>query len=386
MSRDDSGELQTTASLPGGRAMKWLKGVNRLFFCVVVLPTIVSIVYYGFLASDVYISESRFIIRSPDKPAPSAASLTSILKGTGMSRSQDDAYAVADYILSRDALKQIDETLSFRKQVSRPEIDSISRFSGLGWDDSFEALHRYYQKQIGIHQESASPTTTLVVRAFSADDAKRINELLLTLSERLVNEMSERARGDMIRFAASEVAQAEQKAKDASVALSRYRDMQGVIDPEQQAVVQLATIGRLQETLISLRTQLIQLQTFTKDNPQIPALKKQIESIQQEIASETAKVAGGNRSLSGKAVEFKLLALDREFADRQLATALASLEQARASAQRQQLYLERVVQPNQPDYPVEPRRARNIFITFVLGCITWGILSLLLAGVREHSS
>ena len=64
--------------------------------------------------------------------------------------------------------------------------------------------------------------------------------------------------------------------------------------------------------------------------------------------------------------------------------ALTSLEQARNDAQRKQLYLERIVQPSIPDNAVEPRRLRNVFATFILGMVAWGILSMLVAGVREH--
>ena len=63
---------------------------------------------------------------------------------------------------------------------------------------------------------------------------------------------------------------------------------------------------------------------------------------------------------------------------------VVTTEQARNEAQRKQLYLGRVAQPNLPDYPVEPRRLRNIAATLMLGLIVWGILSILVAGVREH--
>jgi capsular polysaccharide transport system permease protein len=72
------------------------------------------------------------------------------------------------------------------------------------------------------------------------------------------------------------------------------------------------------------------------------------------------------------------------FADKQLATTLASLEQARNDAQRQQFYLERIVQPSKPDKAMEPRRIRNIIATFILGMIVWGVLTMLFAGIREH--
>ena len=56
----------------------------------------------------------------------------------------------------------------------------------------------------------------------------------------------------------------------------------------------------------------------------------------------------------------------------------------RNEAQRKQLYLERIVQPSLPDVAVEPRRLRNVLATFALGLVAWGVIGMLLAGVREH--
>ena len=85
-----------------------------------------------------------------------------------------------------------------------------------------------------------------------------------------------------------------------------------------------------------------------------------------------------------KTVQFNRLALDKEFADRQLASTLTSLEQARAEAQRQQLYVERIAQPSLPDVAQEPYRLRIVVTVFILSLIIWGILSLLVAGVKDH--
>jgi capsular polysaccharide transport system permease protein len=79
------------------------------------------------------------------------------------------------------------------------------------------------------------------------------------------------------------------------------------------------------------------------------------------------------------------LLLEKEFADKQLAAAMAALEQARAEALRQQLYIERVAQPKVPDSSLEPDRLRGVLTTFVLGLLFWGIFSLLISGVREHN-
>lgn len=44
--------------------------VNRLFLACVVAPTLLSSVYYGLIASDVYVSESRFVVRAPELTCP----------------------------------------------------------------------------------------------------------------------------------------------------------------------------------------------------------------------------------------------------------------------------------------------------------------------------
>jgi len=361
---------------------KRFSGINRLFLLTVVAPTVLAILYFGLMASDVYVSESRIVVRSPDRQV--ATGLGALLKGAGFSRAQDDSYTVRDYVLSRDALKEIDDTLSVGKSFASDSVDRVSRFGGLDFDTSFEALHRYYQKKVDIQQDSASSITTLTVRAYAAQDAQNINQKLLELSEGLVNRLNERGRQDLISSAASEVAEAEAKSKSAALALSTYRNAKGVVDPERQATVQLQQVAKLQDELIATKTQLAQLKAFTPQNPQIPALQTRASTLQAEMAAETTKVTGGELSLANKAAEYQRLALEREFADKQLASALASLEQARSEAQRKQVYIERIAQPSLPDVALEPRRLRSILATFVLGLVAWGILSMLLAGVREH--
>ncbi|MBL8881360.1 MAG: capsule biosynthesis protein, partial [Phycisphaerales bacterium] len=137
--------------------------------------------------------------------------------------------------------------------------------------------------------------------------------------------------------------------------------------------------------LISTKSQIAQLQKLAKDNPQLPVLKQRAALLSSEILAETTRVAGaGNQSLASKATEFQRLALEKEFADKMLASAMSTLEQARNEAQRKQLYLERIVQPSMPDASVEPRRLKSVLVTFIVSLVVWGILTLLVVGIREH--
>lgn len=358
--------------------LAWRK--HRLFCLAVVIPTLLATAYFGLIASDVYISESRFVVRSPE--GQTASPLGVLLKSSGFSKAQDDSYSVQDFILSRDALHALDEKLNVRAAFAKGDI--VGRFPGIDPDDSFENMHRYYQKVVSVQLDSLSSIGTLRVSAFTAEDAHGINVELLQRAEGLVNQLNDRGRQDMIRFASNEVVKAEEKAKKAALVLADYRNKKGVIDPEKQSAIPMQQIAKLQDELISSKALLSQLYLVARDNPQIPILKKRIELLESEVQSESQKITGGGLSLASKAAEFQRLALEKEFADKQLASAMASLEQARNEAQRQQLYLERIAQPSLPDAAMEPRRIRAIAAVFVLGLIVWGVLSMLIAGIREH--
>jgi len=113
-------------------------------------------------------------------------------------------------------------------------------------------------------------------------------------------------------------------------------------------------------------------------------LKTSIEELQRQIRTATQGVAGGHNSLSQKASDYARLQLDSQFGDKQLASAMATLENARGEAEHKQLYLERLVEPNTPDVATEPKRLRGIATVFVIALVAWASVSLLLASVREH--
>jgi len=119
---------------------RWLKRHIALVLTVIV-PTCAAILYYGFVASDVYISESRFLVRSPQHPMQGGF-VGQLLQVSGISHSQDDAYSVHDYILSRDALRELDAKAGVRKAFTSKQVDLFNRFPGLSWDDSFEEFYR----------------------------------------------------------------------------------------------------------------------------------------------------------------------------------------------------------------------------------------------------
>ena len=312
-------------------------------------------------------------------------SSSAILKTAGFATAGDEIYAAQSYAASRDALRAINGNGAFENAYTRPLISVFDRFNPLGFDRSFEQLYKYFQHRVSLQNDSTTSITTLQVRAYTPEDARRFNEELLELSEASVNRLNERGREDLVRYAQTEVDNAKVRSQRAAIALAAYRNSAGVVDPEKQAAAQMQMISKLQDSLIAAKTELSQLQRYTPLNPRIPVVSTQIGTIQHEIDVELGKVAGNRRSLAASTVPYQRLTLESEFADKQLGAALASLEEARNESQRKQAYVERIVQPNVPDSPLEPRRLRDIIATLALSLVAYAILRMLLAGVREHA-
>lgn len=357
---------------------------NLVFVLTVLVPTVLASVYYGLIASDVYISESRFVVRSPEQHTQTGL-VGEILQNSGISRSQDDTYSVRDFILSRDALKELDDKLAVRKAYSSDRIDAFRRFPDWDWDKSFEAFYRHYGKYVTVEYDPASSISVLTVRAFTAQDAQNINQLLLEMSERLVNSLNDRSRHDLIHFAEEQVKIAAEHARDASLAMLAFRRTHSIFEPDKQAEIQLQGVAKLQEELVSTEAQLAQVKRLSPSNPQISGLNSRAETLRNAMVSEAAKVTDGNSSLSARAPAFARLALDSEFAAKELGIALATLETTRIEAARKQLYLDRLVEPSLPDKAMEPRRIRSVFTVFVIALFAWGVVSLVLASIREHA-
>ena len=88
----------------------------------IALPTFVAALFYIFIASDRYVSEARFAIRNNESQAIDALGMI-----TGMPSSQltSDSYIVADYVVSRDMVKELEQRLPFRTIYAK--ADFISR-------------------------------------------------------------------------------------------------------------------------------------------------------------------------------------------------------------------------------------------------------------------
>ena len=290
---------------------------GKLIVFIVLLPSLASILYFGFWASDVYISESKFLVRSPQQQQPQAG-LGGILSSIGVSNSGPDGYIVANYIKSIDAMMAVDRKVDLKQLFTSGKVDIFSRFASFYHNESYERLHKYFDNRVEYNYDPVSSVATLKVKAYSGESARDINLALLENSEALVNKISDDTRKDVIDFASYQVAVSQKKLEEADAALSKYRNANNADDKNFVA-------------------------------------------------------------------KFQQFNIERDTAEKELASSIDALQKARIDAQRKRLYIERIVQPTLPDYPLEPKRILTIISTILGSLLIWGIIRMLLASAREHS-
>ena len=353
------------------------------FLFAVVLPTLLAALYLFAVAAPQYVSESRFMLRGQQRSASSL--LGEALNQSGFRSASEDATGLRDYLLSHDAVQELRQRLPLVEIFRRPEADPLARL----WFErpQAERLLDYYRRQVKAELDASSGLTTLRVRTFRPEDSLELSRALLALGEARVNELNARLREESLRVARAELDRAEERAKAASLAVTAFRQGATSVDPSRSAAINVEVLGRLEGEVTRLRTEMQQALAFARPNaPQVQALRSRIEGAETQLAEERRRMAAAGTGVTEQLAGFERLRLEGEFAARALAAATAQFERATSDAMRQQLFLVRVVEPNLAERSLYPKPFTMTLYVFAALALVYGLVWLLVAGVREHAA
>jgi capsular polysaccharide transport system permease protein len=398
VARDGEGEFafESVGPVSTKVALRSFARRHATFLGIVVAPTLLVALYLGLIATNQYTSEARFIVRSVSGGGGLLSTLSSlgaepgqsvaqaVATGTSFSRAADETYSVNEFIRSRDAVSKLEANNQLREIFSRHEADFISRFPNFFTRATREQLYWHYLKFVDVAVQSDNGISVLQVTTFRPEDSKNLALALLGYSEDLINKLNERARADSVRFAEDVVHDAEQKVEVIQAQMTDFRNRELVVDPSKQSDVALDLVTKLTTEAASERVQLESIQTLTPNSPQIEPLRNRLSSLESQIDQQRSLIVGGDQSMVDKLSRFEQLTLERDLAVKSLTSALVSRENSRQEAQRQQLYLERVVEPNLPDQSYYPRRLLWIGAVFGISlCVFW-IVREFRTAILEH--
>lgn len=359
---------------------------------LVALPSLAATLYYSFVAAKQYAVEVRFAIRGIDQAAASSELLGMFTGAASSGSTLTDAYILVDYIHSKEILLRLSEMMDVQKPFNHPHADFFAAYWSPG--AAVEVFVEYWKRMIRTSLDSASRIVTVEARAFDPDDALKLAQSIVQVSERLVNELSERARQDAVLNATQEVQRMENRLRQSSDAMRVFREKHQDIDPSQTAQANLQRLSSIQTQINEARARLVTQRSYMNaDAPpvqhtinQVKALEEQLKVERERLGTGASPTASTSATLSSAVDDYQALLLEQDFAQKAYVSALSSLERARMTADQQQRYLGTFVPPRKPESAVYPRRILSIAVFIILNIIIWAIGVLAVYAIRDHAA
>jgi capsular polysaccharide transport system permease protein len=374
------------AARRGAKAMRII--VIALFVLMVAVPDLTVGVYYGLIASNQYVSEAKFTVSSAAIPKMDGVGSVT---GVPPILIIQDTQVVTNYIQSRTMVEQLERTVGLRDIYGDRSIDSWARFRK---GKPIEKFTDYWGRMHGTSIALPSGIVTLTVRAFSPEDAKRIADSVVSLSEDLINNLNERMQHDVVLASEQDMQRASQQLAEARIKMEVARNAEGLLDVASTNTALTGLVAELEGDLLKSEQEYqTQIRYVTEQAPQmrvlknrITAMKSQLEAVQAQITTqnENGLSAMAEKALSGKMTKFAELDLEERIAEKRYAASVAAVEAARILSERRMLYLHEIVAPALPEESKYPKRLLSTAMAFLASLVSWGAAVGGIGFVRNH--
>lgn len=356
---------------------KWLALLTLWF------PMGLVVIYYSLIAADRYVSESIITVREANENPQVVPGLVASLTAGLPSSANNEVLYLTEYIQSLDMLKHLDSTLGLRRRYERDTWDLPYRlFPAV----SQEWFLWYYRNRVSVTLDSVTSLLNIEVEAFTADDARAINDEILAESRRFVNEISHKMAREELEFTEAQVERVRERYFAAKKKLIDFQNRNRLFDPVAQAQATASLTNELEAMLAKDQAELKNELTYLNEKSyQVIARKNRINSTSAQLDEERRRLAApeGER-LAGLAAEYQNLTLDAGFAEEAYKASLQTLERVRMNTSHQLKHLIVIASPSQPQIARYPRRIYDLVTAFVVLLMVYGIMRLILASVEDH--
>jgi capsular polysaccharide transport system permease protein len=360
--------------------------VFQLIVWAIVIVAILSIPYWLLIASDRYVSQAVVVIQRTDQINSPSASLPAGIPGIGSvgGPNSSDQLLLSEYLLSVDMLEKLDAAFDLRSHYSGWRRDPVSRM--LFKDEPIEWFYQYWLSRVEVDYDDYNGVLNIQVQAYDPKTAQAIVEFMIREGEAHMNLIGHQLAQSQVDFLTKQVTLAHDRLLDDTQTLINFQNHQGLVAPQVTAESLNTLIEKLEAQKTDVQTQLASLPaTLSPNQPTVVMLRKNLAALQQQITQKRAELASPDRrTLNYSVEEFRRLQMQVSFAQDLYKTALSALEQGRMNAARTLKMVSILQAPTRPNYPLEPKRIYNTFVTLLLAGALIGVMKLLEGIVLDH--
>jgi len=356
---------------------------RHLISALATAACVLSVLYWGVVASDRYISVSHVIIQDTDLAEGQAMDLSGLLTGTTTGAGAEQLL-LRDHLLSVDMLKALDAELDLRRHYSDRGRDLLSRL----WDKDvpLEWFHAHYLSRVSVEYDSYAGVLVIQAQAYDPKTARAIAGMLVAAGEAFMNRLAQQLAQEQVDFLARQIESVHAAHLKARKELLAFQNRHDLASPQAAAENVAGIVGRLEAQLADLKTRRAALLGYLMPgSANVTEVNLQIQATEQQIAQEKAKLTSpGGRALNRLLEEYQRLEMAAQFSQDIYKTALVALEKGRFEAARTLKKMSVLQQPALPEYPLEPRRAYNSLVSVLTIALAAGIAHLIAAIIRDH--
>jgi len=360
-------------------------GLVLLSFVVfVLLPSLGAGVYLWAVSVDQYASKVGFSVSREDTDSALGV-LSGLTSLSGSSSSDTDI--LYEFIQSQKLVDDIDKSIDLQNIWSAPAND---RVFALKKNASIEELVKYWNRMVRISYGAGSGLIEVEVLAFSAQEATLITETLLEKSSEMINDLSDIARQDSVRYAEEELHDALERLKEARTTVTRFRNENQIVDPEIDIQTQAGLIGNLQNQQAAALIEIDLLEgTVSETDPRMAQAMRRLGVIENRINEERKKLGVRGAGDAGNAFAdllgaYESLVVDREFAEASYVSALATYDAALAESRRKTRYLAAYMEPTKAETPEYPKRGTIFLLISMFLFLIWAVLVLVGYSIKDR--
>jgi capsular polysaccharide transport system permease protein len=342
--------------LPRSRLLLGLLAINLL-----------SLIYFGLIASPVYVSNASLIVRNGES---TSSNMTSLLSGATGNGAEFGGYVFKDFAKSWQEFDRLNRSLDIAGHYRQGDI--FGRFGGpltLFRTNDIQ-LWNYYQRNVATKVDTKSGIVSLEVGGYDPVFANKLATALLGDAVTHLTAMNSQREKQLMASSSRRVDQLGDQLTRREAALADYRGRAGIYEPSDIYQARLNLLNTLAMRQTELAAKEGAAVRETPNSPVVTDLQLALSTTKARIAEEQHRIADTSR----RAAAYDGLRVMRDNTVSMLSQANAAMYDAQREAINNGYYLNVISEPSLPSAPELPHRLWWILGISMVSLLIWGIL------------
>ncbi len=348
---------------------------------IFILITFLLSIYIVFIKTNLFISSSSILIKNIDGNTIQP-SFIGMISGQN-SDSVQDAVIVQKYINSYEVFNKIDEKFNLMNHYKSDKVDFFQRM--YSWNNYEDFLY-FYQKRLKIDFDEQSSILNISFLHTDPFISKEIVNFIINEAENKLNSYNQILANKHLDFIAQETKKNKSLLDESISKLENYQNRYNFIDPSNQAKTSINILSALKLKLVEKLSMLRKLESYqTSESIDIINIKQDIEDLKISIKKLSLDLSGkGPKRINKNIFEYNQLKAKVDLYNELYKQSLLQMQNAKIEVNKKSKVMQVLIEPNVSISYSEPKKFRELITIFLVMSIFYGIISMLIAIIKDH--